>query len=209
LLGSRLGDVDCALNAELLPAALCRQLVSTFSAPALATADQALKLARRLVGSFRSADLADPDIFATTLSSVFARFPFDDGVAVIDPIDGLPAKSPFCPTLSEVVEALQAQAARRAQIVRNAEWMEAERIRRAEQPAVIPESRRQELVAWARGKANEIVSRMAEDVTVVERPPSPFTQTMQAAWDKQADASRLKTWAGNPNTGGVIDDDAA
>lgn len=63
---------------------------------------------RILIGCFRSGDAADPEVYVTAVGAVLSRYPEDVVRQVTDPVRGLPGRSKWLPTVSEVREACEA-----------------------------------------------------------------------------------------------------
>jgi hypothetical protein len=64
--------------------------------------EYAVLRARLLLGCYRRADAADPDVYVSAISAVLAKYPEDVITAVTDPAGGLPIKQDFLPTVREV-----------------------------------------------------------------------------------------------------------
>lgn len=78
---------------------------STPSSPTLTL--EAAKAAKLLLGCYRKGDANDPEIYVQAVVSVLAEYPSEVIKAVCDPRYGLPAKSKWLPTVSEVKEACE------------------------------------------------------------------------------------------------------
>jgi hypothetical protein len=63
---------------------------------------------RILIGCFRTGEAADPEVYVTAISAVLAQYPEQVVRDVTDPIIGLPSRSKWLPTVSEVREACEA-----------------------------------------------------------------------------------------------------
>lgn len=61
-----------------------------------------------LLGCYRSGDANDPDIYVRAVTSVLSEYPSEVIKDVCDPRIGLPAKSKWLPTVSEVKDACEA-----------------------------------------------------------------------------------------------------
>lgn len=85
------------------------------------------------MGFFRKVEFQDPSRFSVALSSLFTRYPLSIGRKVCDPIDGLPGRLRFPPSLAEVKEALDAKLAERRAIAYRARWMLEESVRREQE----------------------------------------------------------------------------
>ncbi|WP_310619662.1 hypothetical protein [Flexibacterium corallicola] len=71
--------------------------------------EEAITLAERLVGSFREVKFNNSEQFGLALAALFERYPYELGLMVAHPIDGLPSKLKFCPSIAEVKEELEEQ----------------------------------------------------------------------------------------------------
>jgi hypothetical protein len=67
--------------------------------------DFAAERARLLVGCYRKADAADPEVYARAIVAVLMRYPKPVVVAVTEPATGLPSKIKWLPSIAEIVEA--------------------------------------------------------------------------------------------------------
>lgn len=100
---------------------------STGSSPRLTK--EAAVAAKTLLGCYRNGDASDPDIYVRAVTSVLAEYPSEVIRDVCDPRFGLPAKSKWLPTVSEVKEACEDAMAPVDR--RNRELKEAEERKRA------------------------------------------------------------------------------
>lgn len=107
---------------------------------------------RMLFGCFRKGDAADPDVFVSAAASVLARYPEEVVRRVTDPVDGLPSKCQWLPTIAEVKSACEAEMAplyraqKRQQIAEEGRRMIAP-------PSDAPEIRERAVDRWERQKA--------------------------------------------------------
>lgn len=69
------------------------------------------KLAKVLLGCYRTGDAADPAIYAGAVIAVLSDYPLEVVKAVIDPRNGIPSKSKWLPTIVEIKEACEAETA--------------------------------------------------------------------------------------------------
>lgn len=60
-----------------------------------------------LFGCYRKADASDPDIYVAAATRLLQCYSEDVVKAVSDPINGLPAKSKFLPSIAEIKEACE------------------------------------------------------------------------------------------------------
>ncbi len=93
-------------------------------------AQGAADAARMLLGMYPARQVNNADVFATALATLLAAYEGDFVKRVLNPVDGLPSRCKFLPTLAEVKEALEAEKARRGTIRAVAKWMLAEHARR-------------------------------------------------------------------------------
>jgi hypothetical protein len=70
------------------------------------TNTQATWMAERIVSVYRARDFVNPAAFSVALASLFQSYSAEAGLIVTDPVQGLPAKQKFPPSLAEVKEAL-------------------------------------------------------------------------------------------------------
>lgn len=61
--------------------------------------------ARILLGCYRTGEVSDPQVFTAAVVAVLSRFPEAVARAVCDPVSGLPSKSKWLPTTSEILTA--------------------------------------------------------------------------------------------------------
>jgi hypothetical protein len=90
----------------------------------------AAKAAKVLLGCFRSGEANDPEVYTTAVIATLARYPAHIVRAVCDPVNGLPSRAKFLPTISELrqdCERLQAREARIAAMRAQAQRTLAER----------------------------------------------------------------------------------
>jgi len=80
-------------------------LASPPTLPQNATPEFAVARTRLLIGCYRKADFADPEIAARAFVSVLARYPEDVVIKVTEPATGIPSKLKWPPSIAEVVEA--------------------------------------------------------------------------------------------------------
>jgi len=92
----------------------------TFGSARQPTAAQALA-ARQLFGSFRKGEANDPETYVASVLTVLMDY--DDEVVreICHPGRGLPSRCDFLPTVKELKEACEAEAARRARMAKYAE----------------------------------------------------------------------------------------
>ena len=72
--------------------------------------------ARAIFSCYRRDDFADAEGFLLQLGTVFDRYPAEVVEAVSSPLTGIQRRAKFPPTIAEIVEACEAEAARLARI---------------------------------------------------------------------------------------------
>lgn len=76
--------------------------------------------ARILLGCYRMNEVADPDVYSRAVVAILAKFPVAVQLAVIDPTTGLPSKSKWLPTTSEILTACNDEQRRQDTVARYA-----------------------------------------------------------------------------------------
>jgi hypothetical protein len=114
---------------RLVPAEDCRALVEAIEAEPT-SCQRPAEYARRLLAGYRSTDLIDPDGYVMVISAVFASFPETFAKRVCHPVEGLPGRLKWVPTVAEVVEALKAEDEKRKAALYRARWTIEEHERR-------------------------------------------------------------------------------
>ena len=119
------------------------------------SAQDAYQAATALLGMYPAREVHNAPIFTKAMCSLLQAYEHDFVRRVIDPVDGLPSRSKWLPTLAETKEALEAERSKRTAIRLAAAWMLKEHERRrlereeAERWKVSPEEleRRRQQVA--------------------------------------------------------------
>jgi hypothetical protein len=75
--------------------------------------ETAARLVRKLLGFYAKRELNDVRTFVAGMGSVFAAYPEEFGLRCVDPVHGLPGTLKFLPSLAEVHDHLEYQAAQR------------------------------------------------------------------------------------------------
>lgn len=75
--------------------------------------ETAARLVRTLLGFYAKRELNDACTFVKGMGSVFAAYPEEFGWRCVDPVHGLPGTLKFLPSLAEVHDHLENQAAQR------------------------------------------------------------------------------------------------
>lgn len=83
----------------------------------------AAAFAGQLVNYYPAREVNDAKAYIAAMAAMFAAFPRDFAKRVCNPVTGLPSRLKFLPTLAEVREALDTEAARRKLIVANARYV--------------------------------------------------------------------------------------
>lgn len=104
--------------------------------------------ARILVGSYRRDDFHDPEVFIAQVTALFGGFPEEIVRQVIDPLRGLPRKSKFPPTISEVGDALDEAMRPHYERAARERKAEEERVAVAAEAGGDPERKRELLRRW-------------------------------------------------------------
>jgi hypothetical protein len=81
------------------------------------TVAEAIGMAQFLMGAFRAVEFQDAKVFSGILCELFRAYPFKHGKAVLSPVDGLPSRLKFAPSIAEVREALHAMSDHRQKLV--------------------------------------------------------------------------------------------
>lgn len=81
---------------------------------------QGEQAARMLMGFYPAREVNDPAAFARGMTAMMAAYPLDFVRRVVDPVNGLPSRLKWLPTLADVKAALEQERARRARIWANA-----------------------------------------------------------------------------------------
>jgi hypothetical protein len=68
---------------------------------------QYLEAAKMLLGCYRTGDANDPEVYITAAVRTLSAFPLEVVHRLIDPLTGLPGRSKWLPTVSEIREACQ------------------------------------------------------------------------------------------------------
>jgi hypothetical protein len=115
---------------------------------------EAAEAARTLIGMYPARQVHDAEIYSKAITTVFMAAQYDFVRRVVDPVNGLPSKCKFLPTVAEITEALNAENVRRFSLWRTAEWMLKEHDRRQAE-----ETERQR---WAHLSPAELARRAAQ-----------------------------------------------
>jgi hypothetical protein len=91
---------------------------------------EAAEAVKMLLGMYPARPPHDPETYARALTAVFMASDPDFVRRVVDPINGLPSRCKFLPTVAEVNEAIAAERLRRQTIQLTAQWMLREHDRR-------------------------------------------------------------------------------
>lgn len=102
---------------------------------------KASEMARMLLGFYPAREVHDANVYAAGMSAMLAAFPLRFVKNVCDPVNGLPSKLKWLPTLAEVRAALDAEKAKRDRVVANAMWVLREAKEKAEKENAEREAR--------------------------------------------------------------------
>jgi hypothetical protein len=94
------------------------------------TEAEAVQAAKTLVGMYPAREVHSQEIYGQAMKTVFMAAEWDFVRRVVDPINGLPSKLRYLPTVAEVNQALAAEQLRRHTIHLTAQWMLKEHDRR-------------------------------------------------------------------------------
>jgi hypothetical protein len=87
-----------------------------------ATASEALRAAKLLLGCYRTGEANDPETFGAAVAAVLSAYPLDVVRYVCDPRTGLPGSSKWMPNPAEVKAACDEQLAWLAKVERFQNW---------------------------------------------------------------------------------------
>lgn len=96
----------------------------------LAREVEAVDAGKALLGMYPARHVHDADTYSHALKTVFMAAELDFVRRVVDPVNGLPSRLRYLPTIAEVNEALAGERSRRSQIRATAAWMMREHDRR-------------------------------------------------------------------------------
>lgn len=119
-------------STQLLPRSDCETVVQEIDGRStrLASELEAIDATKALLGMYPARHVHDSDTYGRALATVFMAAELDFVRRVVDPINGLPSRLKYLPTIAEVNEALAAERTRRSQIRATAAWMIREHDRR-------------------------------------------------------------------------------
>lgn len=119
------------VNSALVPLEACRQAVTDLSTAVEPCGDvQALKATELLVGSYSQHKAANPEIYARSIRSVFARYPHAVCMAAID---SLTLRLRWFPERADVFEECERHMKPMLEALSSARWMAGEHARRREE----------------------------------------------------------------------------
>lgn len=87
------------------------------------SADDAVFMARNLIGLYPAREVHDATAYAAGVTAVLASHPLDFVRRVCSPVHGLPSRLKWLPTIADVTEALHAERAKRDRIATNARYV--------------------------------------------------------------------------------------
>lgn len=151
----------------------------------------AARSAATLLGCYRRDDAADPETYATAVAAVLSTYPPDIVKRVTDPRTGVPGKSKFLPTVSEVREECERLAIEQAARIRREEQAarqlaerKADEERRASQPRLTLEELK------AKYGPNWGLKAKEEDVEAKQRQSEQIERANKVLFERES--------AGNP-----------
>lgn len=103
------------------------------------------RLARLLVGCYRTGDANDPEVYIGAVIAVLSRYPVEIVKAVVDPCSGIPSQIKWLPSIQEIKAACEDEKARTA--VWRDVWTERSREQLAERKRLAPPSERRQTFA--------------------------------------------------------------
>jgi hypothetical protein len=111
---------------------------------------EAVAKARLLLGLYPAREVNNAEVYTTGMAALLAAFPTYAVRKVTDPVNGLPSKLKWLPTLAEVNEALTDAKVKRGRIGRNAEHVirahrKREEDRKREESMPSPEERQRQV----------------------------------------------------------------
>lgn len=115
---------------QLLPIEVCEKVIAKIDADPKCTDTDATDLVALLLRNYPDFKAHDAKGYTLALWHVFKAYPRSIGSRVVDPVKGLPAKLKFTPKSADLVQALDAEVARRKLIKANALSHIAEKRRR-------------------------------------------------------------------------------
>ncbi len=118
------------------------------------SSDESLEYATLLLGSFRKADCADPEVFASAAVAIFSRYPTGVVRAVTDPHSGIAGRLKWFPTIYEIREACDIENTRRQRIEESEARVKAQFAERDRLAQLDPPARRKEFIKREMTKIN-------------------------------------------------------
>lgn len=119
-------------STQLLPRSDCELVIQEIDGRStrLAREVEAADAGKALLGLYPARHVHDAETYSRGIVAVFMAAELDFVRRVVDPINGLPSRLKYLPTIAEVVEALAAERTRRSQLRATAAWMLREHDRR-------------------------------------------------------------------------------
>lgn len=119
-------------STRLLPRSDCELVLTEINSRStrLTGEIEAIDMAKMLLGMYPARHVHDADTYGQALRTVFMAAELDFVRRVVDPINGLPSRLKYLPTIAEVTEAIATERTRRSQIRATAAWMLREHDRR-------------------------------------------------------------------------------
>lgn len=127
-----------------------------------ASAEDASKLARQLMGCYRGRDFIDAETFAAALAMTLSAHPIEVARLVCDPLVGIPSRLKFPPSLAEVREEIEVETAKLKRVGRMVE--RARQWAPPEPPKAVPEQ-----CAETLAKLQALSATLGANLTMSER----------------------------------------
>jgi hypothetical protein len=153
------------------------------------TKDVAAKLTKRMLGSYPSVNLEDPETYITAVIAVLCKYPHDVGKLAID---NLSNTLKFIPTIAEIKAACEVIAAPRRQA---AEWNARSQAQLAERERLAlpaPVSEHDRVVAGF----DNLLATLRKDQTAIGKPAN------ARPWTRYTDAELERMYPPQPRTAG-------
>ena len=116
-------DTETGLDRVVTVAMAADVLVSITARDGASGVEEGERAARMLMGFYPAREVNDAVIFVRGMTAMMAAYPVDFVRRVIDPVNGLPSRLKWLPTLADVKAALEAEKARRNRIAANARYV--------------------------------------------------------------------------------------
>jgi hypothetical protein len=154
-------NIGLSRKTTLLPRSDCETVLAELKARSGEGTNevQAAEAARTLIGMYPARQVHDAEIYSKAVTTVFMAAQYDFVRRVVDPVNGIPRRCKFLPTIAEISDALAAENARRTSIWLTAQWMLEEHDRR--------KAEEEERAKWAHLSPEELERRRAQVATLL------------------------------------------